>query len=76
MIGEMSFRQGSPKTQAILYVLASILGDVGEKTATEHCEQDLISGYFFRFRFLLPLYATVTEWCGKKKTQEVPFFGN
>jgi hypothetical protein len=45
MIGEMFFRQGRSKAQAILNVLPSILGDVGGKTATEHCEQDIISGY-------------------------------
>jgi hypothetical protein len=45
MIGEIVFRQGSSKAQAILYVLPSILGDVGEKIATENCEQDEIRGY-------------------------------
>ncbi|MBR2319256.1 MAG: hypothetical protein IKA50_00540 [Clostridia bacterium] len=46
IIGEMVFRQGRPKAQVILYVLLSILGDVGGKAATENYEQDLISGYF------------------------------
>ena len=76
MIGERFFRQGNPKTQAILYVLARILDDVGEKTATERCEQDLISGYFSGFGLLLPLYASKARWCDHKKIKGIPNFGN
>ena len=51
--------------------MPSILGDVGEKAATENGEQDFISGYYIKS---IVLFSTQYNTAKKKKKEEIVNF--